>query len=313
MTSLDRDAARARIFVLGGFRIVVEGRELRLRTRKEAMLLLRLALAGEGGIRRDELVAMLWPDSSEARARHSLSEALRGIEMATGVELQRSAERIAVASSDVHTDLSDLDEAIDRGDVHELNRLFIGGFLAGWYPPTAEASHWTDAIAAALATRLEKVARAQLASRRKATDSRGVSAVVALLERLGAATAADREAAAEAEQITGWDALRGDESIQSRLPLDREGRFVGREEEMKSLTTELERALAGEMRVVLVSGEAGIGKTRVCQRLARIAALRGARMLLTNCYELEQPIPFAAASGTFASVSSSEISQLNAA
>lgn len=310
----DRPASPAKIFALGGFRIVVAGRELRLRTRKEAMLLLKLALESPKRVRRDTCVAMLWPDSVEGRARHSLSEALRGIEQATGVHVNRTPETIALDDAQAWIDARELEEAIGRGDVDTASRLWVGGFLAGWYPPTSEASHWVDATSASLGGALEKMLRAQLAARRRSTDSHGVTCAVELLERLGVANAADREAAAEAAQITGWESLRPGESIPPRMPVDREGPFVGRAEEMRVLTAELERALAGELRVVLVAGEAGIGKTRTCQRLARLAALRGARLFLSSCYELEQSVAFGAISEAFSgAVTASDVAALKPA
>jgi hypothetical protein len=42
--------------------------------------------------------------------------------------------------------------------------------------------------------------------------------------------------------------------------------FVGREDELRLLTNRWERALEGEGQVVLVIGEAGIGKSRLLQR-----------------------------------------------
>jgi predicted ATPase len=49
--------------------------------------------------------------------------------------------------------------------------------------------------------------------------------------------------------------------------------LVGREEESELLARRWERAKAGEGQVVLLSGEAGIGKSRLVQVLrARIAA-----------------------------------------
>ena len=56
----DNGRPRVQIFALGGFRIVVDGRDVRLRTRKDATLLLRLALAGAAGVTRDECLALLW-------------------------------------------------------------------------------------------------------------------------------------------------------------------------------------------------------------------------------------------------------------
>ena len=310
----DRPIAPVRIHALGGFRLVVEGRELRLRTRKEAMLLLELALASPRRIRREESIARLWPDSSEARARHSLSEALRGIEQATPIRVDRAADSLAIPEGQVWTDVGELESAIARGDVDAASRLYVGGFLAGWYPPTAETSHWVDRTSARIASSLETMARAQVEARRRSTDSRGVTTAVELLERLGVATEADREAAAEAAQITGWESLRPGEAVDTRLPVDREGPFVGRTEEMRILTAELERALAGELRVVLVAGEPGIGKTRTCQRLARLAALRGARLLMSSCYELEQSVAFGAISEAFAgAVTASDVAALKPA
>lgn len=303
-----------RVFALGGLRVVVSGKELRLRTRKEAMLLLLLAIRAPVRVSRDEFVQILWPDSSERRARHSLSEALRGVEQATGIPVDRNPDSLAVAENAVWTDVRELRAALERGDVEQASKLYVGGFLSGWYPPTAPASHWVDATAEELRSALERMTRTQLASRRQATDSRGVAAAVALLERLGAANDADREAAAEADQITGWESLPSGDPVPTRVPIDREGPFVGRTEEMRVLTEELEHALAGELRIVLVAGEAGIGKTRTCQRLARLAALRGARLFLSSCYELEQSVAFGAISEAFAgSITASDIAALKPA
>ena len=43
--------------------------------------------------------------------------------------------------------------------------------------------------------------------------------------------------------------------------------FVGRESEMKMLRTMLKDVLVGEQRVVLISGEAGVGKSRLVEEL----------------------------------------------
>ena len=43
--------------------------------------------------------------------------------------------------------------------------------------------------------------------------------------------------------------------------------FVGRREEMAALEDEFARAAAGEFRVVLLSGEAGVGKSRLSREL----------------------------------------------
>ena len=53
--------------------------------------------------------------------------------------------------------------------------------------------------------------------------------------------------------------------------------FVGRETELATLTAALESAVAGEPTVVLLGGEAGVGKTRLVAEAAERAAGRCAR------------------------------------
>jgi class 3 adenylate cyclase/tetratricopeptide (TPR) repeat protein len=61
--------------------------------------------------------------------------------------------------------------------------------------------------------------------------------------------------------------------------------FVGRERELTELTAALEPALAGSGRVVLVAGEAGIGKSRLADEFAATARGRGARVLWGRCWD----------------------------
>ena len=61
--------------------------------------------------------------------------------------------------------------------------------------------------------------------------------------------------------------------------------FVGREREMDQLRAALEEAMSGQGRMVMLSGEPGIGKTHIAQVLAGIAVERGAQVLWGGCYE----------------------------
>lgn len=65
-------------------------------------------------------------------------------------------------------------------------------------------------------------------------------------------------------------------------------RFVGRERELRELRTALEGAVAGQGRLVLLIGEAGIGKTRIAEELAAHARTLSARVLWGHCHEGER-------------------------
>ncbi|MGZ4303428.1 MAG: helix-turn-helix transcriptional regulator [Solirubrobacteraceae bacterium] len=62
--------------------------------------------------------------------------------------------------------------------------------------------------------------------------------------------------------------------------------FVGRGVELAALVAALDSAAAGEPAVVLVGGEAGVGKTRLVEEAAECAREGGARVLTGNCIEL---------------------------
>jgi DNA-binding CsgD family transcriptional regulator len=67
---------------------------------------------------------------------------------------------------------------------------------------------------------------------------------------------------------------------------------VGRESELRLLTTALDAAAAGQPGVILISGDAGIGKTRLAGQLAATARDRGWAVLVGQCAELGESMPY---------------------
>jgi hypothetical protein len=63
-------------------------------------------------------------------------------------------------------------------------------------------------------------------------------------------------------------------------------RLVGREQALRALTGRIERCEAGEGGLVVVSGESGIGKTRLLNEAARHASERGFEVLFGHCHHL---------------------------
>ncbi|HET8628937.1 MAG TPA: AAA family ATPase [Thermomicrobiales bacterium] len=68
--------------------------------------------------------------------------------------------------------------------------------------------------------------------------------------------------------------------------------LVGRERELAALRAWLAAALAGQGRLVLVGGEAGIGKTALAEDVCREAEAHGAVDLVGRCYDLSETPPY---------------------
>src|SRR3972149_8721694 len=101
-----------------------------------------------------------------------------------------------------------------------------------------------------------------------------------------AAAAVEASTGAQAEKLTGPDLVER----RGRSPL------VGREGELERLKELVDRVIAGQGGVVLVSGPLGIGKTRLLEEAATYARLRGVTVVSGNAYESAPPYePFARA------------------
>src|SRR6478672_3354619 len=71
-------------------------------------------------------------------------------------------------------------------------------------------------------------------------------------------------------------------------------RFVGRQAELDELRALLSRSAEGRAHLAFVTGESGMGKTRLVDELAIRARDEGARVLFGECVELgESELPYA--------------------
>src|SRR5262245_35662594 len=68
--------------------------------------------------------------------------------------------------------------------------------------------------------------------------------------------------------------------------------LVGREREQAALREALAGALAGRGSLVLIGGEAGIGKTALAEWTLAEAGERGATVLMGRCYDLSETPPY---------------------
>jgi DNA-binding SARP family transcriptional activator/tetratricopeptide (TPR) repeat protein len=69
--------------------------------------------------------------------------------------------------------------------------------------------------------------------------------------------------------------------------------LVGRERELSTLEAALTSAWSGAGKVLLLVGEAGVGKTILLDALSARASAQGGRVLVGRCFESEQVLPFA--------------------
>ena len=155
-----------RLNTLGGIRVLAEGKLVAgaaAQPRRLAVLAL-LARAGRTAVSREKILALLWPDEPDERARKSLSQAVYSLRRDLGDEdalvgskdLRLSLERIAV-------DVVEFDDALQRNDIDAAIRLYAGPFLDGFFVPRApEFERWMEnerrSLAHDYATALERVA-----------------------------------------------------------------------------------------------------------------------------------------------------------
>jgi DNA-binding SARP family transcriptional activator len=153
--------------VLGGVRLECDGQPLQGRAaqRRRLALLAVLAVSPEHTLRRDRLVALLWPDAQEEAGRRLLTEALYVFrrELHPDVVLTRGDE-VAINPAVLQVDAREQREALERGDLRAAVEAYGGPFLAGFGCDDVPGfDQWVDGERARLARRheaaLERLAR----------------------------------------------------------------------------------------------------------------------------------------------------------
>jgi len=68
--------------------------------------------------------------------------------------------------------------------------------------------------------------------------------------------------------------------------------LVGREEHKATMRQLLGQAKSGRGALVMIGGEAGVGKPRLCESLIAEGKARGFAATMGDCYELEGGFPY---------------------
>jgi DNA-binding SARP family transcriptional activator len=147
-------------------------------TRRHALSLLALtAVAGDKGISRECVMALLWPEADDAHARNNLKQLVFAIRHGLSLDvLDGRGPTVRIDDHVMSTDVDSFERAIAAGDHERAVELYAGPFLDGFHiAHLSEFDRWVDAQRSRLVWRytqaLEALARRAVA----ANDLRGAA------------------------------------------------------------------------------------------------------------------------------------------
>ena len=148
---------------------------------RQLALLALVAASGRKGVSRDRVIGILWSETDEEQARHTLSQTLYSLRRETGSELVQGTTQLRIDTA-LGSDVGDLDDAIRAGTPEAAAALYTGRFLDGFYLPGApEFERWVEEER----TRLHRAALGALERLAAQADSAGHHAdAVRLWQRL---------------------------------------------------------------------------------------------------------------------------------
>jgi serine/threonine-protein kinase len=128
--------------------------------RRRLALLALLASAGERGMSRDKLVAVLWPESASDSARHALEQLLYSLRRQTPEPVIAGTDPLRLDPA-VEVDLTDFTRCLAAGDHAGAVAVYRGPFLDGFFLTGAtEFERWSDGQRARLAAEHARALRA---------------------------------------------------------------------------------------------------------------------------------------------------------
>ena len=289
-----------------------------------------MVLNRDRNLTREEVAFALWPDSGDAQALtnlrrelHAIRHALPAADRYLGLDhrtIRLNADAVALdvaqfesAVADQAADLEALRAGIERyrGDLlpgiyddwlephRERLRTMLVEALARLSDRLEERGEYRDAMA--VTRRLitvdaldERAYRALIRQASAAGDrSAGVNAYHAcatvLNDELGVSPSRETQAAYEA--LLASD--RPDEAQARPSEVPPQNRLVGRAEPWAALLAAVEDARAGRPTMALLTGEPGIGKSRLAEELVRWARTQGVAAAYGRCYAAEGGLVYA--------------------
>ncbi|MGD0701613.1 MAG: AAA family ATPase [Trebonia sp.] len=300
------------VCLLGELRVEFDGAPVTLPTSRRACALLAWLALRPGPHSRSRLAALLWPDVLDASARASLRSALWALRAAfgpaAGEYLHTGRDYVALAGDGLRIDVREFERLLAAGCPLEAAALHRGDLLsqfdADWVLDARDEHRERlcagyAALAAAAEAEGDVALARQWAAKRSAAqplDEQAARDLIRLLLAGGdapAAVAAYRRLATRLDADLGLrpaaettrlvaalleaspDASRPAEPAE---PTAVEGapRLVGRDAELRALLRHWRASRAGSGTAVAISGDGGMGKTRLATEVLAAAAADGA-------------------------------------
>jgi DNA-binding SARP family transcriptional activator len=319
-------ATPLRLFTLGRLRLVLGDEEQLAGRRKLLALLAYLALHPGPPIGRAKLAALFWGDRTEPRARQSLRQALRELRDAIGDRLEIRPDCVRIPVDAVEIDVHRFQAALRMGDLRGAAECWAGEFLPSAEDLGSGAfTAWLETER----ERLRRLYSRALEQAATVAEERGEwSSAAAEWERyleldplsethyarwIGALRLAGRQDEAAAAFAMAIGRMRSEYGVEpsaeflllAAIPAIRAADrslaaprsaallspdLVGRGTSFQYLVEQWNAVRMGAAAVIVVEGEEGIGKTRLCEGFLRwVSTTSGdeARIFHAQAFEAE--------------------------
>jgi tetratricopeptide (TPR) repeat protein len=301
--------------LLGEPVIVLGNQKVALRPREATLLAYLSEHTGVRFLGREVVASKFWPYAGTNRSLRSLSQLTYQLRSKVP-ELGLLPHPTHIIHGQLDSDVQRMRELARAGFYYEVLTLYHGRFLGGGLVGADEIDAWIEGVSGEVGSILEVAlehcsAHATTQSEKHLVRSvadallaDGTPSRAALIARVLSCLAEGdtRRASADYAKLRDeYDAtpsfveLKRLAAMRDRSApdtLNREVKFVGRHEELEALHNRW-RATDIQGQLVLISGEPGIGKTRLVNQLLRRVAVSGGRIWLARCLAATKRVPYA--------------------
>jgi DNA-binding SARP family transcriptional activator/tetratricopeptide (TPR) repeat protein len=141
-----------RLLTFGGLALERRDGSTPPRVRRQRLAILAvIAAAGDRGVSRERICGLLWPETSETRARHALRQALYALGQEVQADIIQADLVLRLDHNLLAADVTEFQAAIAARDWAGAASLVTGPFLHGFYLPSASSfERWVEEERASL-------------------------------------------------------------------------------------------------------------------------------------------------------------------